>query len=118
MMVAQSTAVAMASVASLGRKIGRMELALPLQAEQTGSRGWAGAGEATREAEGGAEGPGRRAGAAAVGKQEVAWCLLDLELITKLPLCQISKLLSNFLKKMKICKNKSFSKNQDLQLSQ
>jgi hypothetical protein len=79
----------MASVASSERRIGRMELALPLQAEQMGSRGWPGAGEATHEAGGGEEAPGRRARAVAIGKQEVARCLLDLELITNLPLCQI-----------------------------
>jgi hypothetical protein len=74
-----------------------MELALPLQAEQMGFRGRAGAGEVTHEAGGGEEALGRRARAAAVGKQEVARCLLDLQLIMNLPLCQISKLLSNFL---------------------
>lgn len=40
----------------------------------------------------------------AVGKQEVARCLLDLELIMKLPLHLNSKLLSKFLYKLKICK--------------
>jgi hypothetical protein len=38
------------------------------------------------------------------GKQEVA-LLGDLEKITKLPLRQILKLLSNFLKKLKIVEN-------------
>jgi hypothetical protein len=74
-----------------------MELALPLQAEQMGSRGRAGAGEATCKAGGGKEAPGWHAKAAAVGKQDVARCSLNLELITNLLLRQISKLLSNFL---------------------
>jgi hypothetical protein len=49
------------------------------------------------------------------GKQEVA-LLGDSEKITKLPLCQILKLLSNFLKKLKIYKNKGCSTFQVLQL--
>jgi hypothetical protein len=110
-------AAAMASVASSERRMGRMESALPLQAERTSSKGRAGAGKVTCEVGGSTEGPGRRAGAAAIGKQEVTRCLHDLEFITKLPLRQISKLLLNFLKKLKIYKNKSYSPLQALHFS-
>jgi hypothetical protein len=42
----------------------------------------------------------------------------DFELFTEMPLAKFYKLLSNFLKKLKICKNKSCSIFQVLQLSQ
>jgi hypothetical protein len=52
------------------------------------------------------------------GKQEVAPCSqIDFKILMEVPLIKISKLLLKVPKKLKICKNKSCSKIQDLQLS-
>jgi hypothetical protein len=53
------------------------------------------------------------------GKQEVAPCCeTDFEIFMKLPLTLFFKLLKNFLKNLKLCKNKSCSTFQIPQLSQ
>jgi hypothetical protein len=52
------------------------------------------------------------------GKQEVApYSQIDFQILMEVPLIKISKLLLKVPKKLKICKNKSCSKIQDLQLS-
>jgi hypothetical protein len=65
--------------------------------------------------------PERASGEAVVlsGKQLGGALLqMDFQIFTKMPLHLNSKLLSNFLKKLKICKNKSCSTFQVLQISQ